>query len=577
MNTVYGFDEKELMIKVYTGTPAEIYHTKLADSDVHIISNSSAYAANLIINEKNYELGEKIFEKVISLQDINPESETYGLWPWYMEESLEEMDCPDFNMADFNAKEMIATILEEGDNLNHDIKLKMLESIECACRCIIKRNMGVQYTNVCITDCFVTVAAGEICNIPEFVEYGKNKLKKYVYYTKGHGSISEYNSPTYSILAMNDLGDFFRYIKNEEVLKYADEANDIFWEMIAEHFDYNTLQLNGPHERAYSNFTGIEFLRTIGEATGIDYTKHSKFDIYFTEEQKKKYHKETRRKPVCPQKYIPYFTGEKETKYVRRMVTDGFNYPFFEFSKAASLYKGKGYAVGTMNKSEMWNQRRPILGYIYNDKKDVCFRVRCLHDGFDFSSADFHCVQHKSDVLAAINFSSDRGDTHVDLDKIKDGIIYAEDLRIVFEFIGEQDKLHYKTDNNVFSIDINGTKIRVNPFICCFGEENVETKIESEGEKLTYSIILYSGERKRIDLCKKDRTIVSFTAEFGENREYIEPEYNYEKDLINIKWKPDKDELGLSVVAKTVNFMKNMSESVQLLNGENIFVELFNK
>ena len=47
MNKICGFDEKELMVKVHTGSAQEIYHTKLADSDVHIISNSSAYASEL--------------------------------------------------------------------------------------------------------------------------------------------------------------------------------------------------------------------------------------------------------------------------------------------------------------------------------------------------------------------------------------------------------------------------------------------------------------------------------------------------------------------------------------------------
>lgn len=577
MNKICGFDEKELMIKVHTGSAQEIYHTKLADSDVHIISNSSAYASDAIISKKDYELGQKVFKKVISLQDKDPESETYGLWPWYMEETLAEMDVPDYNMADFNAKEMIVSIFEEGENLDKDIKNEMLQSIECACVCIMKRNMGVQYTNVCLTDCFVTVSAGELCNNKKLIEYGRKKLKKFVYYTKGHGDISEYNSPTYSILAINDIGDLLKYINDEETLKYANEANDLLWKMLAEHFDYNTLQLNGPQDRAYSDFVGAEFLKTIAKGAGVDFTKHPKFDKYLSEEQKNAYLKSTRRSPQCPKEYIPIFKGEREYKYIRRMTSNGFNYPFFDFAKATVTYKGDGYAVGTQNRSEMWNQRRPILGYIYNDEKDISFRVKCYHDGFDFASGGFHSTQHKSNILASINFSENRGDTHVDIDKISDGLVSAEDLRITFEFTGDTQKIKYRKYGRMLILDINGVKMRINPFICEFGETEIKDSIDITDNTFKYSLILYSGERKTLKLCEPERAVIAFTVECEANIEYTHPEYEYDGDFVKINWKPDDTELGLFSPAKTMKFIRNMSEDIQFINGRNIFEELFNE
>ena len=76
------FDEKENLIVQHTAGKKVIYHTGMADSDVHVIVKSSKYARELICTGTNPELGEKIFKKVISLQDSEPDSKTYGLWPY---------------------------------------------------------------------------------------------------------------------------------------------------------------------------------------------------------------------------------------------------------------------------------------------------------------------------------------------------------------------------------------------------------------------------------------------------------------------------------------------------------------
>ena len=562
-----NFDDKEYLLTEKTKETQAIYHTKMANAVVHVIKDSSAYAATLILHDKNYEMGQKIFEKVISLQDINPHSPTYGCWPYYMEETLEEMDAPDFNMAGFNAKEMIAVIKKAGQHLDADVKKLMNTSIERACRCIIKRNVSVVYTNVCITDSFITIAAGEMLGLEEFIEYGRKKLENFYFYTKAHGDIAEYNSPCYSPLAINDIADFFEYVSDEESLECAKKVNKILWRMMAEHFDYDTLQLNGPQERAYSDYLGVSVLKTFGKGTGVDYTKHPKFEKYFSDKDKEIYLIDSRTKPICPEEYIPYFNGKKRFSEVLRRVTDGFNYPYFEFAKVATTYKSENYAIGTMNRSEMWNQRRPLLGYIKTDEKDVCFRVRCLHDGYDFSSGAFHSVQNKSEILASINFSEKRGDTHVSLDMLEDGILSVEELKVVFEFSGSIEKIKTEVTENGLVTNVNGVYVRITPFVSAFGEENIAKEIEVTDDKLQYSIILYKGERKNIDLLKLKKAIVAFTVEFMPVEEYIKPIYTENDDFLEIRWKTRTAELGLKSPQKTLAFYRNMSEDMQTVNG----------
>ena len=571
----YIFDDKVCLLRMHTGAAKAIYHTKLADADVHEIKASSAYASELILVEKNYELGQKVFRKIASLQDTDENSRTYGCWPYYMEEPITKMDAPDFNMAGFNSKEMIVTIAKAGEYLDSETKALMCKCIERACRCIIKRNVGVGYTNVCIADSFITVAAGEMLGCDEFVEYGRKKLKGFYFYTKAHGDILEYNSPCYSPMAINDLGDFFMYVKDEEILDYAEKANRLFWKMMAEHFDYNTLQLNGPQERAYSDFVNINFLKVIGIGTGIDFTKHPKFSVYF-QGKEDTYFEDTRIKPICPKEYIPYFNGEKCFNSVFGRVTDGCNYPYFGYAKAATTYKCNKYAIGTVNRSELWNQHRPILGYIYSEGKDVCFRVKCLHDGYDFSSGAFHCVQYEGNILASINFSKNRGDTHIDLDRLKDTVLSAEDLRIVFEFSGNTKSIkHHCTENGII-LNINGTEMRITPFICEFGDAEIKKELDISEEKIQYSLILHSGQRKNIDLAIPERAMAAFTVEFMPSGDYVKPKYAEIDDFVHICWKPKDTELELKAPKKTLSYIRNMYEDIESIDGAEI-VDLASK
>ena len=47
------FDEKENMIVMCTGSKKAVYHTKMADSQVHVIVNSTRYAKELICSGSN--------------------------------------------------------------------------------------------------------------------------------------------------------------------------------------------------------------------------------------------------------------------------------------------------------------------------------------------------------------------------------------------------------------------------------------------------------------------------------------------------------------------------------------------
>lgn len=58
----------------------------------------------------------------------------------------------------------------------------------------------------------------------------------------------------------------------------------------------------------------------------------------------------------------------------------------------------------------------------------------CANARRRYSAAPFFSVQQEGFVLAGTNFALGGGDTHISLDRTKDGTIQARDLRLRFEF-----------------------------------------------------------------------------------------------------------------------------------------------
>ena len=561
------FDEKENMIVMHTGSKQAVYHTKLADSDVHVIVSSSSYARELICTGSNPELGEKIFEKVISLQDDNPESETYGLWPYYMEEPLSEMDAPDKNMAGFNSRNMIDVLYTAGDRISDSIKEKMLKAIYHACCAIMIRNEGVQYTNVAFLESLVLCCGGDMLGDEKLLNAGRNKLKKSLGFIHYHGSIFEHNSPCYSFLCVGDLGCILKYVKDEESLFYAGCINDYVWRCLAEHFDYKNLQLGGPQSRAYDDYLRAENLSIIMTACGLE----DNYKAHPLAPEGLKIHETS---AVCPEKYIPYFSGEKIWDSCERIIMRGFNYPYFAFNQAINHYRGEGFTLGTFNREELWNQRRPLVSYIDGEKKPYCFRVKCYHDGFDFSSAVLHCVQKEGRVLGNINFSSDRGDTHIGLDPVRDTTIEAEDLRIIFEVTGDMKGVTYEMNDNGAELTIGKVPVRITHIGTYFGDYPVKCTIENIGESLRYSIVLYSGEKKKINFGVMEKAVSAFCIEVGEFSEKSNINTVFDEEFLMTEWETDNDKLALRTLKSAQPFKVNMYEDKQFINGEELFAYL---
>jgi hypothetical protein len=193
------------------------YHSKVSPGTwVHFTRTSLDYALALLARNGagDADRAAAVIRKVISLQDADPASLTYGIWSYVLEEPLEKMSPPDWNWADFCGALLAEMLVQHAAKLSEETRALMRTSLGHAARSIIKRNVGPGYTNIAVMGGGVTAAAGEILGDAAMLDYGRTRLKKLVENTARHGSFNEYNSPTYTMVALRETERTLRLVRD---------------------------------------------------------------------------------------------------------------------------------------------------------------------------------------------------------------------------------------------------------------------------------------------------------------------------------------------------------------------------
>ena len=498
------YDPAEKMIRRPFSSPG--YHTTLKGGYVHPPRDSLNYAVALLDSGEPDRLkrAQNILRKVISLQDQNPESRTYGIWSWFAEEPLDKMSPPDWNWADFCGTQLLQVAHDHMHRLLDELQQQVRDSIVHAAYSIKRRNVGPGYTNIAIMGTYVTLTAGELFGVGELTDYGKKRLKRFYDYTFEQGSFREYNSPTYTVVAIKELSRMLRHVKDPASQKLLRELNRFAWYHLVRHFHPPSRQWAGPHSRCYATILRDSTLAFIQRATNNRVN-------FLPENQTIESLDAQRIGAECPKVFLRYFTDLPEPRLEVETFTRN---PGDKHDIIGTTYLHPDYTLGSVNIGDLWNQRRPLLAYWNTDAGVVAMRLRCLHDGYDYSSASVFTIQNKSDVLGAVVFATDRGDTHISLDRLKNATIKAKDLRIRLQFEGLLAGMKLPS-NSALNHPI---RFSSGPVICdfqiahaVFGDYPVKTETGRDGNTAWLDVILYNGAEKDINFAEISDAAVIFT------------------------------------------------------------------
>ncbi|HOP10908.1 MAG TPA: hypothetical protein PK629_05395 [Oscillospiraceae bacterium] len=505
-----SYDEKEHMLLLPFRTPG--YHTTLKGGVVHPTIHALNYAVALLDSKdkKNTQRASRILRKVISLQDTDPSHNTYGIWPWFLEEPLSQMSPPDWNWADFCGKQLLQAAIDYTDVLEPDLQELLKAAIIHACKSIMKRDVGPDYTNISLKGTYVTYVAGKHFNEPEILAYAKNRLKILYAYNMENGAFNEYNSPTYTVVAIEEIASMLLHIRDQDALDKIRDLNKMAWGCLAQHFHMPTRQWAGPHYRCYTNLLPKNTLSFIQIGTGGKVR-------FLTEDDLDVSPSWVRMKLECPEEFYDYFLHPSDERIVSKTFHKGTGTAPDEKEYG---YYNNDYVLSSFNRSVFWNQRRPLLAYMSTPEAPVYMQLRLLHDGYDYASGHLTCVQKKGAVLGMVNFFTDGGDTHLHLDRIQNSTITAADLRLRLEFGGavESVKSVMQTGDAAFEIHTNDLVISINCIEAAFDNNIIRLEQGKDEEKRWVDFILYAGVKRIFRLDAIEKAYAIFTLNIGRKK-----------------------------------------------------------
>jgi len=494
------YDEAARMPRRPFSSPG--YHTTLQGGFVHATRDALNYALGLLDTGRPEHLprATAILERVVALQDTDPASRTYGIWSWFLEEPLDRMSPPDWNWADFNGVTLLQVARDHRARLSPELARAVDAAIIHAAHAIKRRNVGPGYTNIAIMGTYVTLVAGELFALPEFQTYGRERLRRFHTYTQENGTFEEYNSPTYTVVALLELSRLEAHVEDAGSRLLIASLVRHAWEEIATHFHAPTRQWAGPHSRAYQSLLSSSTLALIQRATAgrVD------FNLNLPDRE------ELRLPVTCPPDLEPHFrtlTGPRAftRTFIKRSRTVG------------TTYLHPAFALGTINKGDLWNQRRALLLHFGTPAAPGYLQLRFLKNGYDFSSAILTASQRDGLVVGAVNFITNGGDTHLSLQKVKEGKITARDLRLRFELGGEAGltaQIALREDAAA-TIKVAGVAVHLSVARARFGANAGRLVTDTDARTRWLDIVLHEGVEREFDLAALEEAIVGFVLSVG--------------------------------------------------------------
>jgi len=543
-------------------TQARHYHSDFQEeTKIHSVRSSLGYAEALL-NSRKPEFRERAFDvlrAVIALQDQDPQSKTCGVWPYSLEEPLATKKSPaDRNWADFSAVPIIGIINNHSDILPNDLKEKTQKALLLAAQAIRNRDVRPDYTNISLMGLYVCYMTADMYNDADLMDYARKRLKAFYDCTVLNKGFIEYNSPAYFKLSLDEVLRLKNHVINPDDLTMLEFIYHTGWSVIARHYHQPTAQWAGPHGRAYSVLLGSSTYNWLYTASGgiikpdipTEFSKDEdpilKHQIpadlitYFSQ-------------PTLPRMEIDTFIRGGQKIELNPLVSyqESDRGVWIETKEViGKSYFTNDFVLSSANQSCLWNQRRPLIAYMGTSQKPVSMQISFLHDGYDYAAANIFCAQDSTNVLGAINFTTNGGDRHVTIDVIENATIKATDLRLRFEFGGDISSVGFnalEADKNLVVGKSGNLNFRIEIPYQKFGDYQGNWSTGGDDKNKWIDLVIYSGSEKEFNFGEIQEAVLGFLFSLKAGTIPEAPvEVSKSGENLNLKW----NELSVNALIK---------------------------
>jgi len=194
---------------------------------------------------------EKLLDLAAKMQDLDPDSRTYGNFKWYWGADK----CADRNAVEFAMQKAAVTVIRFGERIPPGARKKLDRIMRLSVEGVRRHGVRISYTNIILMKIWNCIALGEILDDKELAELGYRTFDRWLMYTGANG-IHEYLSPTYYGVDLENLGLIARYAGRKQARKKAVAALRYCWTDIAANWFTPCARLGGAHSRDYDYLTG---------------------------------------------------------------------------------------------------------------------------------------------------------------------------------------------------------------------------------------------------------------------------------------------------------------------------------
>ena len=170
--------------------------------------HSIVYSAKLVESLMRDEAGadmetvEAVINAVLDSQITNPADPHFGNFLW--ERELEVVE--DLNAVNFVLFRFVPLMTDFTDRFTAKTFERMLVAVRNGLVALERIDVHLLYTNIVLKDISITCLGGELLGDREIAERGYLKMRRWFDRTNDSGMPTEYNSPTYTKLAIEVLG-----------------------------------------------------------------------------------------------------------------------------------------------------------------------------------------------------------------------------------------------------------------------------------------------------------------------------------------------------------------------------------
>jgi len=225
----------------------------------------SLWHATALLDSGYTALAEQIVEIVLQMQERREDDPHFGNFRWHWEDEC----IVDLNACQFVLEALVRMPLNK---LSPALRERVFDAMWLAFVEAELLDVHWTYTNIYLLDVNNRILGGELVRDDSVVRAGAERLRAWAQRTREAGAPHEFNSPTYAAVQLNCLADIGSRAADGDVRALAVAMEQLVWRHIARYWHAPTMQLGGPHSRAYrrdivgaSGFLKVVLYKLLGD------------------------------------------------------------------------------------------------------------------------------------------------------------------------------------------------------------------------------------------------------------------------------------------------------------------------